>query len=369
MPPAVHGSLARLKPRWVLFTCIASAACASRAPVPVRAIFPIATNWTVSVGEDPIEGPLASDGGRVFVATQGGQVSGLDRFTGKALWRVAGRPGPLAFGGGVLALREADGTVWSMNPDDGSARWKVESGIKGLLPPLVTGERIVVAGEGLAVLDAASGRLTWSAMEARAATAPALSATSVVLGEADGHLRGRDLATGRVLWSHPTTRALQAAPVADDGGRILVGTTDRRFVSLEGATGEARWTWRLGADVQHAATVFERLVLFATNEDVLYALDRGNGHLAWRAPLPSRPLSGPVLFGDAVLVACHGARPGETFLIGFDARTGLRQGDFKVPGEARTPPLLVEDRVYVGMRDRAHSVVSLQLGAAEGPAP
>ena len=339
----MHGSLAGLKPRWVLFTCIASAACASRAPVPARAVFPIATNWTVTVGEDPIEGPLASDGGRVFVATQGGRVSGLDRFTGKTLWQVAGRPGALAFGGKVLALREADGTVWCMDPDDGSARWKAESGVAGTLPPVVTAERIVIAGEGLAVLDAATGRVVWSAADARAATAPALTATYVVLGEADGHVRARDLATGRLLWSHATARALLAPPVADDRGRLLVGTTDRRFLSLDGEKGDARWTWRLGGDVQHAAALFGRLVLFATHEDVLYALDRGNGNLAWRAALPSRPLSGPVLFGDAVLV--------------------------KVPGEARTPPLLVEDRVYIGMRDRAHSVVSLHLGAAEAPAP
>jgi outer membrane protein assembly factor BamB len=332
-------------------------------------VFPIATIWTVSLGEDPIEGPLASDGGRVFVATQGGRVSALDRFTGKTLWQVAGRPGALALGGGVLALREADGTVWAMNPDDGAARWKVESGVTGTSPPAVTADRIVVAGGGLAVLDAADGRAVWSAMDARAATAPALTATAVVLGEADGHLRSRDLATGRVSWSHPTARALLAPPVADDRGRILVGTTDRRFLSIDGEKGEARWTWRLGADVQHAAAVFERLVLFATHEDVLYALGRGNGHLAWRAPLPSRPLSGPVLFGDAVFVACHGARPGETFLIGFEARTGVRQGDFKFPGEARTPPLLVGDRVYIGLRDRAHSVLSLHLGAAEAVAP
>ena len=365
----MHGSLAGLKPRWVLFACVASAACASHAPVPARAVFPIATNWTVSVGEDPIEGALASDGGRVFVATQGGRVAALDRFTGATLWQVAGRPGALALGGGVLALREADGTVWSMSPDDGSARWKVESAVTGTLPPLVTADRIVVAGVGIAVLDGASGRVIWSAMDARAASAPALTATSVVLGEADGHIRSRDLATGRLLWSHATARALQAAPVADDRGHILVGTTDRRFLSLDGSKGDARWTWRLGADVQHPAALFGRLVLFATYEDVLYALDRDNGHLAWRIALPSRPLSGPVLFGDAVVVACHGARPGETFLIGFDARTGERQGDFKVPGEARTPPLLVEDRLYVGLRDRAHSVVSLHLGAAEEATP
>jgi outer membrane protein assembly factor BamB len=358
-----------LKPRWVLFTCAATVACASRAPIPARALFPIATNWSVSVGEEPIDGPLASDGGRVFVATRGGQVSGLDRFTGAVLWQVGGRPGALGLGGAILALLEADGTVWNMDPETGSARWKKPSGVTGTVPPVVAADRIVVAGEGLAVLDAATGRVLWSAPDARAATPPAVTATAVVLGEADGQLRSRDLATGRVLWSLATAHPLSAAPVADDQGHILVGTTDRRFLSVDGGNGKPRWTWRLGADVQHRAAVFERLVLFASHEDVLYALGRGNGNLAWRVALPSRPLSAPVLFGDAVLVACHGARPGETFLIGFDARTGNRQGDLKVPGEARTPPLLVEDRLYIGMRDRAHSVVSLHLGAAEGPAP
>jgi outer membrane protein assembly factor BamB len=230
-------------------------------------------------------------------------------------------------------------------------------------------ERIVIAGQGLAVLDATTGRVVWSDLEARAATAPVLTTAAVVLGEADGHLRSRDLATGRILWSLATGGALLAAPSADDRGRILVGTTDRRFLSIDGEKGKDRWTWRLGADVHHPAALFERLVLFVSYEDVLYALDRGNGHLAWRAPLPLRPLSGPILFGDAVVVACHGARPGETFLIGFSARTGERQGDYRVPGEARTPLLLVEDRLYIGMRDRAHSIVSLHLGADEAAAP
>ena len=365
----MRGSLAGLKSRWVLFACAAFLACAARAPIPARAVFPIASAWTVAVGADPIEGALASDGGRVFVATQGGQVTALDRFTGATLWQVTGGPGALALGGGILVVREADGTVRAISPETGAARWKAQSAVTGKLPPVFGGDRIVVAGGGIAVLEAATGRVVWSDMDARAVTAPALTANAVVVGEADGSVRARDLTTGKVLWSHSTARPLQAAPVADESGRILVGTTDRRFLSLDGESGDERWTWRLGADVQHQAALFERLVLFATHEDVLYALDRNNGHLAWRQALPSRPLSGPILFGDAVVVACHGARPGETFLIGFSARTGERQGDYKVPGEARTPPLLVEDRVYIGMRERAHSVVSLHLGAADAPAP
>jgi outer membrane protein assembly factor BamB len=350
--------------------CLAGIGCAGHRPPPARAVFPIATIWSVPLGpEADIEGPLRSDGGRIFVATRDGRVTALDRFTGATLWQVAGRPGVLSLEGPTLVLREADGTIWSMDPDTGSARWKAESGVPGALPALVAGARVVAAGEGLAALDAADGSVVWSRADVRASITPVAAGEAIVLGEGDGHLRARDLATGAARWSLATARPPQAPPIVDADGRILVGTMDRRFVAMGAADGKERWTWRLGAAVQHPAAAFERLVLFTTHEDVLYALARGNGHLQWRAPLPSRPLSGPVLFGGAVVVACHGARPGETFLIAFDARSGLRQGDFKVPGEARTAPLLVEDRLYLGMRERADRVLSLHLGAAGGAGP
>ncbi len=44
-------------------------------------------------------------------------------------------------------------------------------------------------------------------------------------------------------------------------------------------------------------------MLFASFDAVLYALRR-NGNLAWRASLPSRPLSGPLLAGEYLIVAC-----------------------------------------------------------------
>jgi outer membrane protein assembly factor BamB len=184
------------------------------------------------------------------------------------------------------------------------------------------------------------------------------------VGEADGSLRCRDLVTGTVLWSFKTGHPLVAPPVVDDDGHVLLGTTDRRFVALDPRkSGDVRWSWKIGGDVQAPPAVSGARVLFTNHEDVLYALRRGNGHLAWRAALPSRPLSGPLFYGDGVLVACFGSRPGETFLIGFDPRTGQRQGDLQAPGEVRTPPVIVGDLVIMALRDRA--VAALRLGSLE----
>lgn len=346
----------------LLFPLAACAGAPARAPT--RDAFPLSTRWTVSTS-DVIEGPLASDGGRIFVATRDGRVAGLDRFTGTTVWEVQGRKGALAFDAGVLALREPDGTVWSMDPATGSALWKVESGITGTLPPAIMKERVFVGGEGLAALDARTGAVQWTAADARPAVTPVVGQYCVVVGDARGNVECRDFASGLLTWSHPLEKPLAAAPVVDTDGNVLFGTQVRSFMALDGRSGKEEWAWRLGANVQTPPALFEDMVVFATNEDILYALRRGNGHMAWRAPLPSRPLARPVLFGGVALVACHGARPAETVLIGFDGRTGERQGDLKAAGEVRAPPLLVEDRLYLAMRERAGVIVSLQLGSLE----
>jgi outer membrane protein assembly factor BamB len=339
----------------------ATAACAGRArvtgPPPV---FPVATLWVTPLPEG-IEAPLATDGARLFVATRDGVVAALDARTGAVAWRVEQRPGALAYGAGALVVRGATGAVWSLDPSSGRERWKAESGVAGALPAVLDDQRVVVGGEGLAALDARNGHALWTAQDQPKVTArPALSPLWVISGE-ENALRRRDAATGRTLWTLAARGPILAPALVDDRRRVFVGTTDRRFAAVDLDDGDVGWRWKVGADVQAPAVVFEDRVLVATHEDVLYAFKRGNGHVAWRSPLPSRPFGAPLLVGGAVLVACH-----ESDLVGFDARTGRRLGAIRTPGEMRAPPVLAQDRLFVGMRDR--SVVALKLTLADAPA-
>ena len=140
--------------------CVAGYACHGRPVVPPD-VFPMGTAWTSPVGES-IEGPLATDGVRLFVATRDGAVQALSLATGSVVWRVEARPGVVGWGPGLVAVREEDGTVWGMEAETGHARWKVESGIAGAIPPVVSADAVLVAGEGLALLDPATGAARWS---------------------------------------------------------------------------------------------------------------------------------------------------------------------------------------------------------------
>lgn len=352
-----------------------AAACATGSPVVVPpAPFPMLPAWT-SVVPGTIEGRLATDGTRVFVATSDGTVRALSRLSGALLWEMKDRPGLLDANAAVVIVRNAQGTVWALDPVTGSARWKQESGIAGAIPPVLFEQLVLVAGTGAAALGVKDGKPAWTSDEGIATTLPVGHGAYVLVGEKDGGLRCRDAATGATRWRFATGSALFAPALVDDHERVLLGTADRRFLSLRLDKGEERWTWKLGADVHMPPATLGSLVLFTTHEDVLYALERSNGHMAWRASLPSRPLSGPLLYGGAVLVACYGQRPGETFVVGFDGLTGKRLGDLKAPGEVQSAPLVLDDRVVLPLRpernvfsDLQSSIVAMAIGVPQ-PAP
>ena len=330
------------------------AACAVKlAPPPT--LFPVTNAWQTAVGA-LIEPPLATDGTRLFVATRDGLVA-LSTTDGQQLWKTKAR-GRVSALDDILLLREDDGRVRRLDPATGAEQWRSASGVSGELPAVIDGDRLFVAGDGLAALSTADGHRLWSNPE-KISSLPVASGAQLLTGGEDGTVRSRDRATGASRWSFASVGAVKA-PVFVDADHVLVGTADRRFLALRIVKGQPRWRWKVGADITQAGVVLGPAALFVSYDNILYAVGRGNGHLRWRGALPSRPLSGPILTGSAVLVACL-----ESDILGFDARSGRRLGVLKTPAEIRTPPLVIGDRLYVGLRDR--SVIALALDQTPAP--
>ena len=338
----------RASPRLLLLLATGLLACSGARPAPRPPIFPPLAAWKTLL-DDVIVEPLAAGGPRIFVATRDGAVRCLDRPTGSVLWKVDGFPGRLSATEGVLIVRDESGTLTSLHPRTGAVRWRTDTGVAGSLPALVDGDRVHVAGKGMASLLVETGAPVWVDGAGEQTTAPPTVAGSrLVTGEKDGTLRCRDRANGTSLWTLRTREALLAPPVVDEArGRLYLGTTDRQILEVSLDRGRPGWSWRVGADVAHAGLLQGKRVLFAPHDAVLYALATG-GNLAWRRPLPSRPLSPPLAVDGHLLVACL-----ENVIVAFDALTGLPAGSFNTPVEIRAAPVSVGDLLVLGMRDRS----------------
>ena len=337
------------------------ASCAGKRPVPAPPLLPLTPSWKTLLG-DLVVAPLATDGRRVYVATRDGTVQALDPATGAVGWKATGFPGRLSAAEGVLLARAEDGTLWSLQPRTGAVRWKAETGVAGTLPAVVDGDRALVAGRGLVALDLATGRLLWKDDSGAVTTAPPVSSGARLLtGEGDGTLRCRDRATGLTLWTLRTGGALVAPPLIDQGRRRLyLGTSDKRILEVSLDKGEPGWAWRVGADVGHPGLLLPDHVVFGSFDAVLYGLRRG-GNLAWRAALPSRPLSGPLAVDGFLLVACL-----ENEIVAFAPGTGAKAGAYRTAAEIRTAPILAGGLVVMGLRDR--SVIAYAPASAPPPA-
>jgi outer membrane protein assembly factor BamB len=344
-----------VRTRALLLSLVGISCGGSRLSTP-PVLFPAPEAWKSSDAAG-IEPPLASDGERVFVARRDGSLQALDAGDGRRLWEAKRAGGRVSAAPGIVLVRGADGQLTRLDPASGRRLWSVSSGVPGTAPAVPDGDQVYVAGTGLAALSLKDGTLQWTAAEAADVTAPPVaSAARLFVGEEDGTLRCRDRATGLTRWTLATGGALRA-PAVLDGEQLLLGTTDGRFLAVSTESGKVRWTWRLGADVAHAAALFQDgSVLFASYENVLYALDQNNGHLRWRAALPSRPVEAPLMVGTAALVACQ-----ESDVVAFDARTGRPLASLAAPGDIGAAPIVVGGRLHLGLRDRSLLALALDL--------
>jgi outer membrane protein assembly factor BamB len=317
-------------------------------------------------------------------------------------WSVTFAAPPAAAAGfdqarAYVALK--DGSVTAVDLETGAERWKVELATT-FAPETGDGFVFVGAGEDVVALIDRSGEVGWKAnVGGPIATAPFFDAGTLIVTKADGEVLALRAANGSVLWRRSFGAPLAVPPsvggerlyVALDDSRVLavnpetgepawtytvndratgilglddqvvVGTRGNRVYSLKSENGRLRWTWQVGGDVMGPAVADEKHIYFAALDNVLRAVDRKSGNLRWTAPLPSRPLGGPVRTGDVVIVPTASADIG-AYLID----TGKPSFTIKASGEQSTSvPFLRE-----GVRPTATRLILISRdGILQGFAP
>jgi len=237
--------------------------------------------WTAKITDYVIHQGYGSSpfvhGELVIVAADnkgGGTVAGLDRKTGRVVWRVErpatpNYPSPVVYrvgGRDQLFLSGCD-HVSSLDPRTGRKLWEIEESTTECVVTIVTdGERIFTGGGY-----------------------PRNHTVAVV---ADG--------SGKVAW-HNTTRVYVPSMLVKDGH--LFATTDSGMaVCWDSATGREIWKERLGGDFFASPVMLDGRI-YATNiRGVTYVFDTGPAGFKLLAenPLGDESYASPVICGDSI---------------------------------------------------------------------
>ena len=263
------------------------------------------------------------DEDRVYVPVQGGTIRAFERETGAQVWmapvETTWQP---AVGDGRVYVAGRD-ALTALDALTGAERW-----VSALEQPLTappawdTGWIIASSAAGdVRAIRSESGEIVWHRSLGVASRHTAVRAATglLVLTLDGGRVVALNLTTGEPLWEEMLPGTLSPPALAKD--RVLIGSTNNFLYALEAGNGRIAWKWRTGGDVIGADADGDT-VYVASLDNVLRAVNRGNGNQRWKTEIPTRPSVPPIAFGNIVVLA------------------GVAQGNFKAPSDLQGAPLI-----------------------------
>ncbi|MCA8964337.1 MAG: PQQ-binding-like beta-propeller repeat protein [Planctomycetes bacterium] len=311
----------------------------------------------------------------------------------RVLWKHAPEgaefEGVIAHRGVVYALDRA-GKVQALEAPTGEVLWtspvafQLRCGYGLVLSPAADFDALLVSGEtGLTAIDRGSGELLWHTEIPQGVASPAVAGDVVVAGGFDGKIHGFKLRTGELLYSvdyladrpeDPPGFSGESARLGDrparpgdaaaDGDLVVVPVFDQcRVIAVDAAKGERRWAYATAGWVYPCPTIGERLVLVASQDKHLHAVDRQTGALVWKVKARARN-EGAAVIADGR--AFFGSCDSRLYCVGIDSgevawkyETEHEKG-FGAPIYSR--PLVLGDKVYLAAMSGKLYVVDRRSG-------
>ena len=293
------------------------------------------TLWQTDVRENPafwpwestesakLSGGILQAYGKIFVGSEHGYLTALDRETGEIAWRKT-MPGEVlskpAAGDGLVFVNLGSGKLLAVHPDTGEERWRFEQEV----PPLtLRGQSSPTVANGGVLLGLETGRLSvlisengYSAWSAEIATPKGASeferlvdvdTQALISGPYayaiayNGNLAAVDIRSGNVVWKREYS---SYRDLSMDSQHIYVVDSDGVIYALDKSSGIERWSqpalrgWYLTGP-----TIAGNYIALGDQEGNLHWLNKETGELVSREDFDS---SGffvePVVAGDKLIL-------------------------------------------------------------------
>ena len=234
--------------------------------------------WTYSAG--PVESAPLLYEDWVYVTTLQGSLIALAKSSGEEVWKFEpeedGQPirSSPASDGRVICFGSDDGHVYGIDRASGRMLWKTDAGASVFASPIITSDLVIVGTiKGVVVaLDAATGTLKWSyATGSRIYSAAAGARNAVYAGSANGVLHALDPATGILLWKFEAGSVIASAPLVASG-LIFVGSLDKKLYVLDAGTGRELWQFEAEGRIRVSPVLWGEYLLVTSEDKYITAL-------------------------------------------------------------------------------------------------
>lgn len=316
---------------------------------------------------------LAQDKYRLIAVGKEGDVTALDKRSGKQIWQVelnSAISAAAADNGSSVFIPMRNGGVIALNALNGKTEWTAKLQSTILAAPAAKGNTIIVHEHNGDVvgLNAQTGKISWTYngttpnLMLQGSSSPLIGDGLAYVGFSSGQLFAFEPSTGKVKWNRPIAIPegstvvkrmidIDATPVLGEFGLYAV-SYHGNLVALNPENGQLIW--------QHALSSYNNIAVgekgvFVTNEKShVFGVDAGTGRTLWQQDaLEARWVTGPVLYQNSVVV---GDFAGVVHFI--NKQNGKLQGRISVGESAiEGPGLISNNMLYFVTRDGRVSAV------------
>ena len=185
---------------------------------------------------------------------------------------------------------------------------------------------------------------------------PIAACDMIFFGSKDGSIYALDAASGQMKWTFRMGKALKL-PLATADGVIFAASEDKNFYAIDVQTGHKRWQFSTGNDfkdwpvpIWFGPIVADGTVYIATKDKKLHALDVQTGKERWQFAAGG-DISPPALSRETVFFGSKDKR-----VYALQAGNGKKIWEVKTDHEKYSSPILTDDKVLIAGDDDLYSL-------------
>ncbi len=331
--------------------------------------------WHANVGDsgaNPLQPALTDDA--IYGVSGKGEITRLDRKTGKQIWRVDSKmpvSAGVGSGEGLVLIGSDKGEVQAFG-EDGKLRWKQVVSSEVLSAPQVADGLVIVrSGDGhITALSVADGKQQWMydhtlpALVVRAHAGVTVRRGVVYAGFAGGKLVAIKLADGSSLWENTVSQPrgntelerisdITSNPVISDNELCAIAFQGR-LACYDAIQGSPLWSREIESD--KGMFVLQKNIYLSDSQGIVMALDKDTGSTIWKNDeLLLRDTSAPFAQDDVLVVGDY-----EGYLHALSRSDGHFVARIKLDGRTSdSTPVAMDDGLL--LETRSGTVYSLSV--------